>query len=321
MQSLIQIPKDSCPQCNRSLLLEDKENGELVCRTCGLVIQEEMINQGPEKITRIPEERDKLRRVGVPTRHSYFDKGLSTIIGGSKDSSGTPLSANTKRQMWRFRRWHIQSQIQHSHDRNLQKAMNELLLLSDKLQIPFSIREIASVLYRKILDRNLIKGRRIATLVAGALYVACRFTETPRTLNEIVLTSNQKRTDVSRAYRFIINKLNIKMPIHDPLKYISKIATKGVISEQSQNLAHRILQRAKRRRLTAGRDPIGIAASVLYIACQIRNENVTQKEVADAANTTEVSLRNIRNVLARKMDLKDFQSLTNRGFKMSEKHR
>ena len=44
--------------------------------------------------------------------------------------------------------------------------------------------------------------------------------------------------------------------------------------------------------LSAGKNPMGLGATVLYISCDRADENTSQKAIADAAGITEVTLRN-----------------------------
>jgi len=303
MQRLIQVQRGQCPQCGSPELVRDEEMGEIVCSKCGLVILDDMLDRNPEwRVFTLDEKRSR-RRVGTPTDYSHFDKGLSTIIRIDRDAFGRPLPAKTRRQMWRLRRLQIRSRIGGSDYRNLMRAMNELQRLSEKLHIPSSVQEMAAVIYRKALHENLIRGRCIVAIVAAALYAACRFTKTPKTLNEVAEASLIDKNEVARSYRLIIRTLNMKMPIHDPLDYISKIAEKTGISGEDQGLAIKILREAKRKRITMGKDPMGVAAAVLYIACQLKGKKATQKEIADVADVTEVTIRNRKTELMKKLDI------------------
>ena len=288
----LQIEKTECPQCSSLQVITDGITGEVVCSQCGLVIVENTLDQTPEWRAYTLAEQNTKRRTGAPIKYSIFDKGLHTTIQGYKDAAGNSLSGKAKRKAWRLRKWHNQTRIRDSHNQNLMKAMNELQLLSEKLHIPDAIKELAAVIYRKALDENLTRGRTIAAIVGAALYAACRFTKTPKTLNDIVKVSARSRGEISKAYRLLVRTLKIEMPSHDPLSYVSRIAEKVKISGKVQGVAVKILRKAKRRRITMGKDPVGIASAVLYIASQIEGETITQKEIADAAGVTEVTLRN-----------------------------
>jgi transcription initiation factor TFIIB len=229
----------------------------------------------------------------MPASYSVYDKGLSTTIDRvNRDAFGRKLPLSTRLQMWRLRKWQIRSRVHSSIDRNLAQAMRELDRLSDKTYIPRPVKEKAAVIYRKALDKNLVRGRSIAAIAAAALYVACRGSETPRTLHEIAEASLVNKKDVARCYRLLLRELDMQMPIANPLIYISKIAGRTGISGKTQGLAIKILRKAKKKRAAAGKDPMGLAAAALYIACLQNDEKKTQKDIAEAAGVTEVTVRN-----------------------------
>jgi transcription initiation factor TFIIB len=182
-------------------------------------------------------------------------------------------------------------------------AMNELERLSDKLHIPSSIQSRAAVIYRKALDNGLIRGRSIAAIVAGALYAACRLAKIPKSLKEIAATSVREEKEVARSYRLLVRRLNLEMPIHNPLDYVSKIAVQAGLPGEIEGRAARIVREAQGKHLTVGKDPRGVAAAALYIACRQKGKKVTQKKIAKAANITEVTLRNRKNGLAKGLNL------------------
>jgi transcription initiation factor TFIIB len=181
--------------------------------------------------------------------------------------------------------------------------MAELDRLSDKVYIPPPIKEKSAVIYRKALDKGLVRGRSIAAIAAAALYAACRGSGTPRTLREIAEASLVDKKDVARCYRLLLRELEVHMPIADPLTYVSKIAEKTGISGKTQGAAIAILRDARRRRAAAGKDPMGLAAAALYIACLQNNEKKTQKDIAEAAGVTEVTVRNRYKTLKKQLNL------------------
>jgi len=290
-------------ECNHSNSVLDKTQGEAVCVDCGLVLSEELINQGPEWRAYTLEEYKTKKRTGNPISYSRYDKGLHTSIIGFRDASGNLLSSRQKRRAWRLRKWHLRA-TKDSKNSNLLKAMNELQLLSEKLHVSMAVQEKAAIIYRKALEANLVKGRTIAGIVAGSLYVACRFTKTPKTLNEVIKASMLSRRVVSMSYRLIVKELKIKMPHHDPLAYISKVAEKTGISGEIQGIAVRLLHEARHQKIILGKDPLGMVSALLYIACQLKGQATTQKEIANAAGVTEVTLRNRKKELEGKLGLK-----------------
>ncbi|MGD0071337.1 MAG: transcription initiation factor IIB [Candidatus Bathyarchaeia archaeon] len=295
---------DKCPECESKNLVHDYDTGETICGACGLVLYEQMLDKGPEWRAFTQQEKTSRSRVGMPTSYSIHDKGLSTMISQvDRDAFGRKLPLSTRLQMWRLRKWQIRSRVHSSSDRNLAQAMGELDRLSGKVSISSPIKEKAAVVYRKALDKGLVRGRSISAIAAAALYVACRKSGIPRTLREIAEASLVDKKDVARCYRMLLKELDVHMPTADPLMYVSKIAEKNGVSGKTQGAAIAILREARRKRVSAGKDPMGMAAAALYIACLQHNEKITQKDIAEAAGVTEVTVRNRYKALKKQLNL------------------
>jgi transcription initiation factor TFIIB len=297
------LERGRCPECGSRELVTDKDSGEVVCSRCGLVIRDSTLDQKPEWRAFTPEERKAKLRVGAPTSLAKFDKGLSTTFQPNRDAYGRLLPLKQRLKMRRLRRWHIRATIHSSIQRNLSQAMNTLTRLTDKLHIPEDVEENAALIYRRALDKGLVRGRSIKSIAAAALYAACRLTRTPRSLKEISDTSTRSLKEISRCYRLIQRELNLKMPIDEPVKYVSKIASGARLDQKTQNLAMALLQKAKQWKAVVGKDPSGIAAAALYIASIMNGEKRTQKALANAAEVTEVTVRNRYKKLVKDLGL------------------
>ena len=286
-------PKDRCPRCGKGTLVTDANTGENFCGKCGFVITEKVQESGPEWRSFSKEEHEGRSRAGVPTSLAMHDMGLATIIGpADKDATGKPLSSVMKSTIERLRTWDSRSQVHEPVDRNFRQAFSELDRLKDKLAVGDAVIEKSAYIYRKALEKGLVRGRSISALIASALYAACRDTETPRTLKDISSSSNIKRKDIARCYRLLLRELGLKMPVVSPVKCISRIASKASLSEKTKREATKILQKAEEVKISAGKDPMGLAAAALYVACVTNGESKTQRDVAEAAGVTEVTIRN-----------------------------
>ena len=289
----ITLSTNLCPECGQANLVEDHEMGEIICQDCGLVILENLVDKGPEWRAFTREERQQRSRVGTPSSLSVHDKGLSTIIDQvNRDAFGKELAIPIRLQMLRLRRWQLRARVHSSIDRNLAQAMTELDRLTDTLQIPETIKEQAALLYRRALDKGLVRGRSILAITAASLYAACRFTRTPRTLKEVSKASYVQRKDIARCYRLLIRVFNLHMPVINPIHCIPKIASRVQINEKLQQIAIHLLHQADEKKVVAGKDPMGLAAAALYISCVLDGVRKTQKEIAIASGLTEVTVRN-----------------------------
>ena len=282
-----------CGRCGKNGMLTDNVTGERFCGKCGFVISETLQDAGPEWRSFSKEGGADPTRTGAPTSLTMHDRGLATIINPlNKDASGKPLSTSMKSTIERLRTWDSRSQAQTSADRNLRQALNEMNKLKDKLALTDTVIEKAAYIYRKALEKKLVRGRSIQGLVAACLYAACRNTETPRTLQDIAKGMDIKKKDIARCYRLVFRELELKMPVVDPVKGVSRIASIAGLTEKTKRKAIQILNQAKDIGLVAGKDPMGIAAASLYLACISTKEIKSQKEISIASGITEVTIRN-----------------------------
>ena len=282
---------EKCPRCGKNNLVTDTESGELFCGKCGFVIDERISNFGPERI--FSDSTVNKSRTGDRASLTRHDQGLSTVIGPTnKDSSGNPLSAPMKSSLKQLRILDSRSRSDKNVDRNLQQALNELLKIKEKLFLPEPVVEKAAYIYRKALEKNLIRGRTIYGLIAASLYAACRESGIPRTLNEISNMCNIRRKELSICYRLLLKELELKMPVLDSVSCIAKIASNTELSEKTKRYAAKILRKAEAQQMMAGKDPMGMAASALYLASLETRNNITQRAMAEASGVTEVTIRN-----------------------------
>jgi len=285
-------PNSNCLRCGKNSLLTDENTGEQFCAKCGYVISEKLQASGPERRSFQNDGLDSAR-TGMPASLAIHDMGLSTVINPlNKDATGKPLTASMKANIRRLRTWDSRSQAYSSADRNLRQAFSELSRLKDKISVSANVLEKAAYIYRKAMEKKLIRGRSISAMVAASLYAACRDTETPRNLREIADAGNATRKDISRCYRLLHNELELEMPVIDPIQCIARISSKLKIPEKTKRYAAKVLKEAQERNESPGKDPMGLAASALYISCVKNGVSITQRKVAEAAGITEVTIRN-----------------------------
>ena len=306
--------KKRCPECGSSELMFDERKGELICATCGLVIEEQPIERGRE--WREFEDGKRRGRAGAPLSLQKFDLGLSTSIGKNIDLYKLSTEKKT-RKFFRLKKW--QERVGTSIERNLRLAMAELTRIASYLNLPNSIRDEAARIYNLVLQRGLIRGRNMESVVAACIYGACRNYGIPRTLDEIAEATNVERKEIGRTYRFIIRKLGIKIKPSSPRDYIVRFASILKLSPKTQQDAIRILKKAESGELTSGRGPAGIAAAALYVASLLNDERRTQREVADVAGVTEVTIRNRYKELLEKLGLEERVKIKEKEKQMSKR--
>jgi transcription initiation factor TFIIB len=281
-----------CPECGGTLIT-DEARGETVCADCGLVVDEGSIDRGPEWRAFDSAERDRKSRVGAPTTNLMHDKGLSTNIGWqNKDAYGNSLSSRQREQMQRLRTWNERFRTRDSKERNLKQALGEIDRMASALGLPENVRETASVIYRRALSEDLLPGRSIEGVATAALYAAARQAGTPRSLDEIERVSRVDKMELTRTYRYVVRELKLEVEPADPEQYVPRFASELGLSDEAERQARQLLRNAKQAAIHSGKSPVGLAAAAVYAAALLTNEKVTQSQVSEVADVSEVTIRN-----------------------------
>jgi len=291
-----------CPDCGSYQFIEDPIRAELICRKCGLVMKEELIDTGQEWRAFDSEQMSKRARSGAPLTFTKHDKGMTTEIG---KGLGELYKVPTKKraQYYRLTKWH--KRLIRSKDRNLSFALSELQRIVSFLNLSRSMHERIARYYGEAVDKGLVRGRSIESVIAALTYVVCREFGSPRAIDEIAQASGVDRREIGRTYRYIARELKLRILPADPITYIPRFCSMLGLSDKVQAKAIEILKKAKKHDITSGKGPTGVAAAAIYIACVLSDEKRTQREVADICGITEVTIRNRYKELVEKLGIEE----------------
>jgi transcription initiation factor TFIIB len=277
--------KEEILSCSESIIITDYETGEMICQNCGRILQ--------EKITDVKKEEGSFtQNQHMPTSLTMHDMGLSTIIGKSNhDFMGKPLGYEMKKSMKRMRLWDSQSQVKTTSERNLRSALYEMLKLKEKLALSDAVIERAAYFYRKAAKARLVRGRTTKSIVGACMYAACRDMDTTRTIIEIAEHLQERRKLIAKSYRMLFQNLRLTISIPDPINSIIKFANNLQLSETTKRDAIRIFDMLKEKKLTAGKKPDAVAASVIYMACIRTNIDLSQSKLSRISGISGVTIR------------------------------
>jgi transcription initiation factor TFIIB len=283
---------ETCPECGGSLV-SDEARGERACEECGLVVEADSIDHGPEWRAFDASEKDDKSRVGAPTTKLMHDEGLSTTIGWSdRDAHGNTLSATKRSQMSRLRTWDERFRTRDHKDRNLKQALGEIDRMGSALGLGESVRETASVIYRRALEEDLLPGRSIEGVASACVYAAARQAGTPRTIDEVVRVSRIDEIELKRTYRYVVKELGLEVAPADPKSYVPRFASDLGVDDETQYRASELLDTGIEAGVHVGKSPVGLAAAAVYAAAKLTGEEVTQAEVSAVTDMSEVTIRN-----------------------------
>ncbi len=269
-----------CPECTSFNIILDQSRGESVCAACGLVLSHHLIDnarEGRRAFSQI--EKSKRDQTGSPVSALLPDLGLTTVI-----DTNTQLSHRMKRII----KWNTRMSWS---NRNMLIAATEIKRIGGLLNLPLRVKEYAAKIYRQAFKLKLLRGRSIKAMVAACLYYSCRAERIPRTMQEILKFSDSNPRDVRRCYRTIIRELKLTVPTLDPVLLVPKFIATLQLSNDVEKTTIKIINHYRKRYNVAGRDPKGILAAAIYVACLYHNESRSQSRIAKTVQVTEVTLR------------------------------
>ena len=282
----------TCPECD-GRIQEDAAHAERVCVSCGLVVDEEAVDRGPEWRAFDAAEKDRKSRVGAPTTKLLHDEGLSSVIDWrNTDAYGNSLNSRQRRKMHRLRTWDERFRTRDHSERNLKQALGEIERMGSALGLPDDVRETASVIYRRALEEDLLPGRSIEGVATASIYAAARQLHRPRSIDEVAAVSRVDEMEFKRTYRYINRELGLAVEPADPLDFIERILDGLDVGDETRYRARELLRESSGTAVFNGKSPIGLAAAAIYAAGQLTGDAPTQDAIAEAADVSTVTIRN-----------------------------
>ncbi|MCH9658529.1 transcription factor TFIIB [archaeon] len=279
--------------CMHFFKVTDAVTGEISCRNCGVVLLEHAVDLGRENAGQTTGEHQSNSRMGQKSSLKMADRGLSTMIQAqNKDCFGRTLSADNKRSFYRLRMWDRNSKAAISKQSYI-KAFTFLDGLRSKLGLPEHVVEKSAYLFRKAEQMELLRGRSSLRVMCAIVYMACRITNTPRTLSDIADAAGIKTKVIQRIYRILHQNLDdVNSASYSPSEFVSRISSKANLSEKTMRNARKILEFAQKSAITSGKHPMSMAAAAVYLALQENHEKVSQTTIAQISGISAVTIRN-----------------------------
>lgn len=288
-----------CPECQSSLV-DDTQQGEIICSGCGVVVADQMADNGPEMKSSNLEDKMRLARATGQTTYSQHDLGIATEISMStKDFSGKSINSQVANQMHNLRKWQQRVRVSSPRERRLANVLAKVGETCQNLSLPKNVLETASMIYRNLDGKVEVKGKSVASITVATIYMACKQCDVVRSLEEICRgicapkDVKAKTKLAARYYRTMVMELGSSTaPVVTMDKYISKIANLTNTDVRVERLALEIAEKTKDNNIADGKAPNGIAAAYLYVSSILLGQNVLQRDVSSIAGVTEVTIRN-----------------------------
>ncbi len=289
-----------CPEC-KSAVVDDFQNGERICSGCGIVVDEQMADYGPETKTVNLEDKMRLARASGHTTFAQHDMGIATEISvGSTDFSGKKINSSISNQMQNLRKWQQRVRVTSPRERRLTNVLGKITETCESCNLSKNVVETASKIYRSLDGKNIeVKGKSVISITVAVVYMACKQCDVVRSLEEICKNVcmakdvKAKSKLAAKYYRNIVLEMGQAItPTVTMDKYISKIANLTKAEPRVERLALEIAEKTNVQGITDGKTPNGIASAYLYIGSILLGQTVLQRDMSSVSGVTEVTIRN-----------------------------
>jgi len=298
---------NSCPECGSLNVVKDYTRGDTVCGKCGLVIYEYAIDHRAEKRIMDPEDM-AFQRTGAPMTPMLHDRGLSTEIGIPTRRMGR-ISRDYLKRLRSLRKWQRRAAFKTSAERNLMMGLRDISRMASVLGLPNNVKETAAVVHRRAVQKKLIIGRSTFGIATASLYAACRMCRVPRTIEEVAavsqldISSGTARRDVARSFRVLARELRLGLETPTPFDFLERLSSELDLSQRVKARTREIMKSASDMNISVGKSPVSITSASIYIAGRELGEKCKQRDIANAAGITEVTVRNRYKELVKKLNI------------------
>ena len=287
--------------CKKISFITDLMTGEIACSHCGAVVPGISVDASSDSPFVSADEYLSNSRTGQKTSLKMADMGLSTIIESKdRDSTGRSLSAANRRMFYRLRMWDRNSRFANTAH-SFVKAFTLLDGLKAKLGLSEAVVEQTAYLFRKIAMKKILSGRSTAGMLCATTYIACRLTNTPRTIHDVACAGNIKRKQLQSIYQFLLRELEIYPKSYSPTEFVTRISQESDVSEQTRRCAMDILIKSEKMGLTASKNPMAMAAAALYISSLKYKERISQTKISKISGISSVTIRDRASEIKQKL--------------------
>ena len=299
------IDTEFCPDCGGRIIM-DHERGEKICDRCGLVIEDSIIDQGPD-YRNFEGKENRAHDSSVSVSRSDGGKGNTLTMTG-RDAYGKRIKGQNASLFRRLAKTNKRCMLEKGAKRSLATALKEIESICSQLGLGEQYVNSICYAYKRFVKGDGLRGRSVSVTVAAITYAECRKAGVSRTLEEISSVSGVHRRELGRAYRFVSRKMKYKLKTSDPSEYVERFGS-------NLGLSNTVISSAKSMLVGAmdvyiGKSPVSLAAAALYLSAEQCGEHRTQSQIGASCGVTEVTIRKICRIMQSSHETSDKSETT-----------
>ncbi|KAJ7068742.1 cyclin-like protein [Mycena amicta] len=283
-----------CPECRdpNPEIAEEFGSGDLVCRNCGLVLGDRIVDTRSEWRTFANDEGDDPSRVGAASDPLLEGREqLDTIVSFRDGGSGMA------RELQR-----AASRAQSSRsERNLLTAFRDISNWCDQFSLPKTISDIAKQLYKRSDEEKLLRGKPLDAVIAACIFIACRQAHVPRTFREICNLTHVSKKLLGQCYKALEQAFNLTPGASatsstpgvttGPENMLARYCNHLDLPANVQSVCSDIIVAAREQGIADGRSPVSIAGGAIYFTCNLLGTPKALKDISAVAGVSEGTIK------------------------------
>ncbi|CAH0474598.1 unnamed protein product [Peronospora belbahrii] len=280
---------DNCRECGSADVVTDYSAGDVVCRSCGMILGERIIDDSPEWRTFANDDRGgdpaAKSRVGDVADARLDSLSLTTYLVDTKKSSGTESGRQHKRP-------NVSSDS--AKVKRMQRNMTRIQEVASSLSIPKKIVEIALDVYAEAEKQNVIvRGPERESMTVAVLFIACRKAGNARSLKEFEEASGIPKRRIGKSFMTLQRRLDLDIKQATTEEYVQRFCSRLGLPNKTQMIAHAVAKKADSLELSNGQPPVAVAASVIYLVAAYTNAKRSIQEISDVTMIGEKSMKRV----------------------------
>ncbi|RHY35031.1 hypothetical protein DYB32_000444 [Aphanomyces invadans] len=288
-----------CRECGSDDIVEDYAAGDLVCRGCGVVLAERLIDETAEWTNYADDDRDRgdQSRIGEAVDARMGETSLQTFLVKSASSgpseTAAPKYLNSAQSTTSLRR---------------HEGVDQIKTLAHALNVGQAVVECAITIYAQVDEQNLFPHKKFNErngVFAAILFMACRDCSHSRTLKELAVASGIDMKRIGKSLGVLSRSSIASKKQAGTEDFLSRFCSSLDLPSKTPILALQIVEKIAKMGLVDGKAPAAVAAGVIYMVAAYTNVKRSLDEVAEASLVGKKVVKDVCKVLFENKSLFD----------------
>lgn len=285
---------ERCGDCGSLDVVTDYSQGDIVCRGCGMILGERIIDDTPEWRNFANDDRGgdpaSKSRVGESSDQRFEDESssLTSYLVDLPSQKSSNCAEDDRPTQFKRPRLNKES----AKVRRMQSIVARIQQIADVLSLPKSIVEVALDVYAEVENKEFtIRGSERDSVPAAVLFIACRKMKNARTMKELETASGVEKRQIGKTFLSLSKVVDMEIHQATTEDYVHRFCSRLGLPTKIQVVANNVAKKADTLGLSTGKSPIAVAASVIYLVAAYTDAKRSLQEITDVTMIGEKNVK------------------------------